>query len=101
MKAVVLHEYGGPSKLKYEDFPDPVAGEGEVLVRVAASSVNPVDYKMRSGEAKAMFPVEFPGVIGRDIAGVVRAVGPKVSGFEAGDRVFAAGESCLCRVGGV
>ena len=50
MKAVVLHEYGGPSKLKYEDFADPVAGPGEVLVRVAASSINPVDWKMRSGE---------------------------------------------------
>ena len=92
MKAIVLHEYGGPSKLKYEDFPDPVAGEGEVLVRVAATSVNPVDYKMRSGEAKERFPVEFPGVIGRDIAGVVRAVGANVTGFEAGDRVFALGE---------
>ena len=92
MKAVVLHEYGGPSKLKYEDYPDPVAGEGEVMVRVAATSVNPVDYKMRSGEAKERFPVEFPGVIGRDIAGVVRAVGSGVSGFEAGDRVFALGE---------
>ncbi len=57
MKAVVLHEYGGPDKLKYEEVPDPVAGKGEVLVRVAASSINPIDYKMRSGEAKERFPL--------------------------------------------
>jgi NADPH:quinone reductase-like Zn-dependent oxidoreductase len=89
MKAIVLHEYGGPEKLKYEDFPDPVPGEGEVLVRQAATSVNPVDLKMRSGEAKERFPVEFPGILGRDVAGVVRSVGPKVTGFAPGDKVIA------------
>ncbi len=89
MKAVVLHKYGGPAELKYEDMPDPVAGEGEVLVRVAGTSVNPVDYKMRSGEAKERFPVEFPGVLGRDVAGVVRAVGSGVTEFQPGDHVFA------------
>ena len=88
MKAAVLHEYGAPSKLKYEDFDDPVAGEGEVLVRVAAASINPVDYKMRSGEARERFPVEFPAILGRDFAGIVRAVGTGVEGFEAGDRVM-------------
>ncbi len=89
MKASVLHEYGGPDKLQYEDFPDPKLGEGEVLVRVAGASINPVDYKMRSGEAKARFPVAFPGVLGRDLAGVVREVGPGVTGFEPGDQVMA------------
>jgi NADPH:quinone reductase-like Zn-dependent oxidoreductase len=89
MKAVVLHEYGGPEKLRYEDVADPVAGEGEVLVRVSATSVNPVDYKMRSGEAKEHFPVTFPGILGRDVSGVVRAVGPGVHDFEPGDFVFA------------
>lgn len=89
MKAVVLHEYGGPDKLKWEDAPDPVAGEGEVLVRVSAASVNPVDWKMRSGAAKERFPVEFPGIIGRDLAGIVRAVGAGVKDFEPGDHVFA------------
>lgn len=92
MKAVVLHEYGGPDKLKYEDVADPVAGEGELLVRLAATSVNPVDYKMRSGAAKDHFPVEFPGILGRDIAGIVREVGPGVSGFAAGDKVIALGK---------
>ena len=91
MKAVVLHEYGGPDKLKYEDVADPVAGEGELLVRISATSVNPIDYKMRSGAAKEHFPVTFPGILGRDIAGIVREVGPGVSGFEPGDKVMALG----------
>ena len=69
MKAVVLHEYGAPSKLIYEDFPDPVAAEGQVLVRVAASSVNPIDFKLRSGAMKAFWPLELPTILGRDISG--------------------------------
>jgi len=92
MKAVVLHEYGGPEVLKYEDVADPAAGEGELLVRVAATSVNPVDYKMRSGAAKDHFPVKFPGILGRDIAGVVREVGSGVEGFAPGDKVMALGQ---------
>lgn len=91
MKAVVLHEYGGPSKLKYEDMADPVAGPGEVLVRVAATSVNPVDWKMRSGAARERFPVQFPGVLGRDISGTVRTLGEGVTGFAPGDLVMALG----------
>lgn len=89
MKAIVLHEYGGPDKLQYEDFPDPVPGEGEVLVRMSATSINPIDWKMRSGEAKEHFPVEFPGILGRDVAGIVKALGPGVQGFEPGDKVIA------------
>ncbi len=89
MKAVVLHEYGPASNLKYEDFDDPKPAPGEVLVKVSAVSINPVDWKMRSGEAKDRFPVEFPGILGRDVAGVVREVGEGVTGFEAGDHVMA------------
>jgi len=89
MKAVVLHEYGPPSKLKYEDFPDPKPGPGEVLVAVRASSLNPIDWKMRSGAAKAHFPVSFPGILGRDVAGIVRELGEGVKDFAIGDRVFA------------
>jgi NADPH:quinone reductase-like Zn-dependent oxidoreductase len=89
MKAVVLHQYGKPSELKWEDFPDPKPGKGEVLVRVQAASINPVDLKMRSGAAAERFPVTFPGVLGRDVAGVVREVGEGVEGFEPGDRVMA------------
>lgn len=93
MKAIVLHEYGGPEKLKYEDMPDPVPGEGEVLVRLSATSVNPVDYKMRSGEAQQRFPVQFPGILGRDVAGIVRELGPGVTGFSPGDKVIGFGSA--------
>jgi NADPH:quinone reductase-like Zn-dependent oxidoreductase len=89
MKAIVLHEYGPPSNLKLEDFPDPKPGPGEVLVRVQAVSINPIDWKLRSGAAKSIFPLNFPAVLGRDVAGTVRALGPGVQGFAVGDRVFA------------
>jgi NADPH:quinone reductase-like Zn-dependent oxidoreductase len=98
MKAVVLHEYGGPSKLKYEDFDDPVAGPGEVLVRVAASSVNPVDWKIRSGAAQARFPLQFPAILGRDIAGTVRELGEGVTGFAPGDKVMALGNKAYAEL---
>ena len=101
MKAVVIHEYGGPDKLKLEDFDDPTVAEGEVLVRVAAVSINPVDWKMRSGEAQARFPVDFPGILGRDLSGTIRSVGPGVTGFKPGDQVFALSEKTyaeLCAV---
>jgi NADPH:quinone reductase-like Zn-dependent oxidoreductase len=89
MKAVVLHEYGGPDKLKYEDFADPIAGEGEILVKVAAASINPIDWKLRAGALQGMFAVEFPAILGRDVAGVVHEIGEGVTGFEPGDKVFA------------
>lgn len=89
MKASVLHEYGGASKLKYEDFEDPTPGPGEVRVHVMAASVNPMDWKMRSGEARELFPFEFPGILGRDVAGTVETVGEGVQGFSLGDKVFA------------
>lgn len=88
MKAVVLHEYGGPEKLKYEDWKDPVAGERQVLVRVSAASVNPIDCKIRSGAMKAFMPVNFPIILGYDFSGVVRAVGSQVTEFAPGDKVF-------------
>ncbi len=89
MKAVVVHQYGGPEVLKFEEYPDPVPGPGEVLVRVAATSVNPIDYKRRAGLTKDFYPIKFPGLIGVDIAGTVVKVGPGVEGFSAGDQVFA------------
>jgi len=89
MKAVVVHQYGGPEVLKFEEYPDPVAGAGEVLVRVAATSVNPIDYKRRAGLTKDFYPIKFPGLMGVDIAGTVVKVGPGVDAFSAGDRVFA------------
>jgi NADPH:quinone reductase-like Zn-dependent oxidoreductase len=60
MKVVVVHEYGGPEVLKFEDYPDPIPGPGEVLVGVAAASVNPIDYKRRAGLTKDFYPMKFP-----------------------------------------
>jgi NADPH:quinone reductase-like Zn-dependent oxidoreductase len=91
MKAVVLHEYGPPDNLKYEDVPDPTPGDGEVLVRIAATSINPIDYKIRSGAAAARFPVQFPAILGRDLSGVIRSIGPNVTGFTPGDKVIGLG----------
>ena len=89
MKAIVVHQYGGPEVLKFEDYPDPVPGPGEVLIRVAAASVNPIDYKRRAGLTKDSYPLHFPGLIGVDVAGTVVGTGPAVEGFSIGDRVFA------------
>jgi hypothetical protein len=79
----------GPEVLKFEVYPDPAPGPGEVLVRVAATSVNPIDYKRRAGLTKDFYPIQFPGLIGVDIAGTVVKIGPRVEGFSAGDQVFA------------
>lgn len=98
MKAVVLHEYGKPGNLKYEDVPDPVAGEGRVLVRVAATSINPIDFKLRSGAMKAIIPLELPAILGRDIAGIVRELGPGVSQFKPGDKVMAVGSNAYAEL---
>jgi NADPH:quinone reductase-like Zn-dependent oxidoreductase len=89
MKAIVVHEYGGPEVLKLEDYPDPVPSRGEVLVRVAAASVNPIDAKRRGGLTKDFYPMQFPSLIGIDMAGTVVEVGPGVATFTAGNRVFA------------
>jgi len=89
MKAIVVHQYGGPEVLKFEDYPDPVPGAGDVLVRVAAASVNPIDYKRRAGLTKDFYPMHFPRLIGVDMAGTVVKIGPEVEGFSVGDRVFA------------
>jgi NADPH:quinone reductase-like Zn-dependent oxidoreductase len=89
MRAIVVHQYGGPEVLKFEDYPDPAPGQGEVLVRVAAASVNPIDYKRRAGLTEDYYPIHFPGLIGIDVAGTVIEIGPGAEGFSVGDRVFA------------
>jgi NADPH:quinone reductase-like Zn-dependent oxidoreductase len=93
MKAIVVHEYGGPEVLKFEEYPDPVPGPGEVLVRVAAASVNPIDYKRRAGLTKDFYPLHFPGLIGVDMSGTVVKIGPHVEAFSEGNRVFAVADS--------
>ena len=89
MKAIVLHEYGGSENLKWEDCPEPVPARDEVLVRVAAAGINPIDWKMRSGAAREHYPLRFPAILGRDVSGTVQAVGAGVTGFSPGDTVFA------------
>jgi NADPH:quinone reductase-like Zn-dependent oxidoreductase len=89
MKAIAIHEFGGPSVLQYEDFDEPVAGAGEVLVKVTAASVNPIDYKIRKGLAQERFPITFPWIPGRDVSGIVMSLGEGVTGFEPGDKVMA------------
>jgi NADPH:quinone reductase-like Zn-dependent oxidoreductase len=89
MKAIVVHQYGGPEVLKFEDYPDPVPGPNDVLVRVAAASVNPIDYKRRAGLTKDFYPMQFPSLIGVDVSGSVLKIGPGVGDFSIGDRVFA------------
>jgi NADPH:quinone reductase-like Zn-dependent oxidoreductase len=89
MKASVIHEYGGPEVLRYEDYPDPVPQAAEVVVRVAAAGVNPVDILERSGGTKEWRPVQFPGVIGWDLSGTVEKLGSGVKGFSVGDQVLA------------
>ncbi|MGB6933443.1 MAG: NADP-dependent oxidoreductase [Acidobacteriaceae bacterium] len=89
MKAIVVHQYGGPEVLKFEEYPDPVAGPGEVLVRVAAASVNPIDCKRRAGLTQDFYPMHFPSLIGIDMSGTVAKLGPGVEGFSVGDQVFA------------
>jgi len=89
MKAIVVHEYGDPGVLKFEDYSDPVPGPGEVLVRVAAASVNPIDCKRRAGLTNDFYPIHFPGIIGIDMAGTVVKIGHGAGDFSVGDQVFA------------
>ena len=88
MKAVVLTAYGDVDKLELRDLPEPEVEPNGLLIRMAGASINPVDIKMRTGAAHALFPVKFPGVLGRDASGRVLRVGNEVTGFAPGDRVL-------------
>ncbi len=90
MKAVRLYEYGGPENLKFEvDVPEPTLGADSVLIEAAATSVNPIDWKIRSGARQKDIPLALPAILGRDVSGVVRAVGSNIRAFKPGDRVLA------------
>jgi NADPH:quinone reductase-like Zn-dependent oxidoreductase len=90
VKAVRLHEYGGPEKLVYEDHvPDPALHPDSVLVEAWATSVNPIDWKIRSGARQKDFPRQLPAILGMDVSGVVREVGSNIRTFKPGDRVLA------------
>ncbi|HTU50620.1 MAG TPA: NADP-dependent oxidoreductase [Acidobacteriaceae bacterium] len=88
MKAVQLHAYGGVDQLFYEDVPDPKPGPGELLVKVAATSVNPIDWKLRRGDRKDAMPLKLPAILGRDVAGTVLSLGSGTQGFKVGDRIM-------------
>jgi NADPH:quinone reductase-like Zn-dependent oxidoreductase len=89
MRAMIYPAYGGPEGLTMTEVPRPVPGSGQLLVRVVASSVNPVDWKMASGKLRFIMPVKFPCIPGFDLAGEVVEAGPGVAGFPAGTRVHA------------
>src|SRR6266404_787934 len=89
MKAIVVHEYGGPEVLKYEDAPRPEPKENEVLIRVKAASINPVDVAIRKGYLKEFTGNKFPLILGMDAAGVIEKLGAKIDRFKAGDPVIA------------
>jgi NADPH:quinone reductase-like Zn-dependent oxidoreductase len=88
MKAVRMHAYGGPEVLKYEDAPRPKAGPGEVLIRVHAAGVNPVDWKIREGYLKQTLGHSLPLILGWDLSGVVEGAGPGVTRLRVGDEVY-------------
>jgi len=89
MKAVRVHNYGGPEVLRFEDAPRPTPGSGELLIRVHAASVNPIDWKVRAGYMKDYIPLPLPFILGWDVSGVVEAVGSGVTKFKNGDEVYA------------
>ena len=89
MKAIVVHEYGGPEVLKYEDVPRPEPKENEALVRVIAAGVNPVDALIRTGKYAKFFGTTLPLIPGYDIAGIVEKTGAKITKLKAGDSIYA------------
>ena len=89
MKAFVVDKYGKHGTLTAADLPIPTLGDRDVLVRIAASGVNPLDEKIMAGEFKLLLPYKPPFVLGNDLAGVVDRVGPAVRAFAPGDEVFA------------
>lgn len=88
MKAVRIHEFGGPEVLELDDIAIPQPAVDELLIKVYATSVNPVDWKIREGQRKDKFPGKLPLTLGWDVSGVVEKTGDKVSNFKIGDEVY-------------
>lgn len=88
MKAVRIHTYGGPDVLTFEDAPRPTPGEGEALIRVHATSVNPFDCLLRAGYMRGYFDHSLPLIPGTDVSGVIEELGPGVNSFSPGDAVY-------------
>src|SRR5260221_13734383 len=89
MKAIRIHQYGGPEVLAQVEMHRPAPGANEVLIKVQAASVNPVDWKMRAGYMKDFLPLALPATLGSDVSGTVEEVGPGVARFKRGDEVDA------------
>jgi NADPH:quinone reductase-like Zn-dependent oxidoreductase len=88
MHAILIHRYGGPEELKYEETPDPVINPDDVLVRVYASGVNPIDWKVRQGLRKSADQRPSPAILGWDFSGVIEKTGSQVTSFKPGDEVY-------------
>ena len=88
MQAIRIHDFGGPEVLVLDQVPVPQPGAGQVLLRVAAAGVNPVDWKIRAGYLKAFMPIPLPHIPGLEAAGTVESVGPDVTRFKPGQAVF-------------
>lgn len=88
MKVIQLDEYGNEELLKEVEVADPVAGAGQVVVRIHAASYNPIDAKQASGAMRQMMPLTFPWIPGWDLSGVIESLGSGVTGFAVGDEVF-------------
>lgn len=88
MKAIVINQYGSADELVEQEVPLPEIKDNQVLVELKATSINPVDWKMREGYLKEMLPYEFPIILGWDAAGIVKEIGKKVTAFQPGDKVF-------------
>lgn len=97
MKAAYLEETGAPEVIQFGDLPQPTPAEGEVLVRVGAGSLNPIDTYIRAGTVKMELPKPF--VVGCDLAGTIEAVGPGAGRFKPGDRVWGSNQGLLGRQG--
>ncbi|SEH47384.1 NADPH:quinone reductase [Halobacillus karajensis] len=93
MKAVVIEQYGDKHQLKEKELDQPVPDENQVVVELHATSINPIDWKLREGYLKEMLDFDFPIILGWDAAGVIKEVGTAVEKFKVGDRVFARPET--------
>jgi NADPH:quinone reductase-like Zn-dependent oxidoreductase len=89
MKAVRIHAYGGPELLHYETIPRPVLNPDDLLIRVRAAAVNPVDWKIREGYLRGFLNHHLPLILGWDVSGEVVKIGPEATGFKIGDEVYA------------
>lgn len=88
MKAIRIHEFGGPDVLELDEIEVPKPAEDEVLIKVYATSINPVDWKIREGMRKEKFPTKLPLTLGWDVSGVIEQAGNHVRNFSIGDEVY-------------